>query len=65
MPTIELTEEQRKALLQIINQANFRGDSIEFVLELKRAIQGGLSLKSALSEKTKPEGDRDDKKTQP
>ena len=42
MTKIELNEEQRKALIDIINNSNFRGADVEFISDLKRAIQSPI-----------------------
>lgn len=36
---IKLTKEQLKVLLEIINKTNFAGESVEFIVELKKALQ--------------------------
>jgi len=35
---IEISEQQQKALLQMIANANIKGEMAEFILELKKAI---------------------------
>ncbi len=36
---IELTEQQRQALLELLNNSQFIGSSAEFIVELKQALQ--------------------------
>lgn len=40
MVKIELTEEQQKALIELLNNSQFIGSSAEFVVELKKALKG-------------------------
>lgn len=39
MIKIELTEEQQKALIELLNNSQFVGSSAEFIVELKKALQ--------------------------
>ena len=36
---IELTEQQLKALIELLNNSQFIGSSAEFVVELKKTLQ--------------------------
>lgn len=36
---IELTEQQLKTLIELINNSQFIGSSAEFIVELKQALQ--------------------------
>lgn len=38
MVKIELTEVQRKALVELLNNSQFIGSSAEFIVELKRVL---------------------------
>lgn len=40
--TIELTQQQIEAILQMINSSNIQGNSIEFFVELKQRITEAL-----------------------
>lgn len=42
MVAVELTEEQLKALIQLIDVSQIRGKDVEFVAELKKALKGAL-----------------------
>ena len=42
---VELTKDQRDALLAIVNQASFQGNSVEAVVEIKKALKEAKEAK--------------------
>ena len=42
MCQVKLTEDQLKVLIELINNSNFIGSSVEFIVELKKTLNKGL-----------------------
>jgi len=44
MCKVELTENQLKVLIELINNSNFIGSSVEFISELKASLVQNLNI---------------------